>query len=60
MVTSGGVAEWLGRGLQSPVLGFESQRRLQESLVTTTFGWVAFFVVWVVTRQRVHRSLQVG
>ena len=29
MVTSGGVAEWLGRGLQSPVLGFESQRRLE-------------------------------
>ncbi len=29
MVSSGGVAEWLGRGLQSPVLRFESGRRLQ-------------------------------
>jgi hypothetical protein len=27
--SSGGVAEWLGRGLQSPVLRFESGRRLQ-------------------------------
>jgi hypothetical protein len=30
MVTSGGVAEWLGRGLQSPVLRFESGRRLKD------------------------------
>ena len=30
MDSSGGVAEWLGRGLQSPVLRFESGRRLQE------------------------------
>ena len=36
MVTSGGVAEWLGRGLQSPVLGFESQRRLHTWAIATT------------------------
>ena len=30
MNSSGGVAEWLGRGLQSPVLRFESGRRLQK------------------------------
>jgi hypothetical protein len=29
MDSSGGVAEWLGRGLQSPVLRFESGRRLK-------------------------------
>ena len=28
----GGVAEWLGRGLQSPVRRFDSARRLQEML----------------------------
>src|ERR1700722_9225753 len=32
LATSGGVAERLGRGLQSPVLRFESGRRLQETL----------------------------
>jgi len=30
IASSGGVAEWLGRGLQSPVLRFESGRRLQK------------------------------
>ena len=29
LYSSGGVAEWLGRGLQSPVLRFESGRRLE-------------------------------
>lgn len=29
IVFSGDVAEWLGRGLQSPLLRFESGRRLQ-------------------------------
>ena len=32
MDSSGGVAERLGRGLQSPVLRFESGRRLQVSM----------------------------
>ena len=32
LILPGGVAEWLGRGLQSPPPRFESGRRLQDAL----------------------------
>ncbi len=53
MVSSGGVAEWLGRGLQSPVLRFESGRRLQR--------WYSLrFVAWRVLQVSVHRGVATG
>jgi hypothetical protein len=40
----GGVAEWLGRGLQSPVQRFDSARRLDEPF------WLRFVTVSVSNR----------
>ena len=37
LVVPGGVAEWLGRGLQSPPPRFESGRRLQDAPINRSY-----------------------
>ena len=41
MSERGDVADWLGTGLQSPLIGFDSRRRLKLLLVPTPF-WYGF------------------
>ena len=38
MSERGDVADWLGTGLQSPLIGFDSRRRLKLLLVLTGFS----------------------
>jgi hypothetical protein len=37
----GDVADWLGTGLQSPLIGFDSRRRLKQLLILTAI-WYGF------------------
>ncbi len=37
MSERGDVADWLGTGLQSPLIGFDSRRRLKLLMIATTW-----------------------
>ena len=49
MSERGDVADWLGTGLQSPLIGFDSRRRLQlivvSNVLTLTWYEVVVFIM---------------